>query len=128
MKRTKTKLGLGALMALLLCPGHPMASDTGAVPPAPSVYHEVSFTLGLALDAKSISLNGILSYGGGSGRVGATRVRTQSFEIASAPNLFTRIRQGVAAARMIGRATERVVVHCWRELLEVNQANKITER
>jgi hypothetical protein len=89
------------------------------------VHHDVSFTLGLKLDAKAISLNGILSYGGGSGRVDVADVRTKTVEIASAPNVFARVWQGVVAVRALGRATECVVVHCWREL---SKTKGITER
>jgi hypothetical protein len=121
MKRVSTMLRAVALVALTLWPAHAAAADieTGLRPP--SAFYEVSLSLGLSMDAKAISLNGILSYGGGSSREDPIEVRTKSIELASAPNVFVRVRQGIVALRALGRATECVVAHCWRELSGTNE-------
>lgn len=137
MKRVSTKLWAIAALAMLLWPGHAGASDVGTNgPAAPSAYHEISVELLLAMDANVITLNGFLSYGGvarkpepwnarivrltlrahASDEAALVTGRTHSIEIASAPNVFTRVRHGFAALRVMGQATECVVAHCWRRL------------
>lgn len=116
MKRLSKILLAAIIAAAVPAVGTPTVPvDTATAGPAPKwgLKVGVNVDLGVDFDRGRVTVNGVFTVGEPDGSPGSeieTGAKTES------PGALERIRLGLAAARALGRATECVVAHCWREL------------
>jgi len=110
MKRVSKILLAAVIAAAVPAVGTPTVPvDTATAGPAKrGLKVGVNFDLGVDFDRGRVTVNGVFSLGEPEGNIEQKAETT--------PGALERIRLGLAAARVLGHATECVVVHCWRSL------------